>query len=333
MKVLELYSGIGGMHFALKCSGVEGEVKASIDINPVANLVYQHNFPDVTSFNRNIQSLSPKFINKLDVDTLLMSPPCQPFTRNGLQLDVEDERTKSFIHILKILPDLNIERILIENVKGFETSQMRDLLIDALKKWDFNYQEFILSPTQVGVPNTRHRYYCLAKKSPAVFNFDVEILKTELPLPHNCENINNYNIGEIIEKHQDSSFKYLEDKILTKHVKILDICHSNSRNSCCFTKAYGRYIEGTGSVFTEEPGDIVRSIFEQLSTLDSQSQEYLQLAQKLKLRFFTPREISRLMSFPESFSFPDSVKNRQRYMLLGNSINVKVVAELIKLLK
>lgn len=124
----------------------------------------------------------------------------------------------------------------------------------------------------------------------------------------------------------------MPDKILLKHLNILDICHSNSRNSCCFTKAYGRYIEGTGSVFTEESEYFLKEIFDQLSKLDSKDEEYLLLARKLRLRFFTPTEVSRLMNFPKSFTFPENVTNKQKYMLLGNSINVKVVAELIKLL-
>nr|BAW19576.1 DNA (cytosine-5-)-methyltransferase 2 [Gnatocerus cornutus] len=330
MKVLELFSGIGGMHFALKCSGVEGEIKASIDINPIANSVYKHNFPDVLLLNRNIQSLTPKFINSLDVDTILMSPPCQPFTRNGLQKDVLDDRTKSFLHILEILPELNVRNILVENVKGFEGSQMRELFVESLEKCGFVWQEFILSPNQIGVPNSRHRYYCVAKKGPEKFSFEVGALKTELPSwsQEIC-----YPISDILNSSENLEPYYLEDKILRKYAKILDICHSNSKNSCCFTKAYGRYLEGTGSVFTEVSENVVKAIFEKLSVCKPDAPEYLELARKLKLRFFTPWEISRLMSFPESFSFPESLTDRQKYMLLGNSINVKVVAELIKILQ
>lgn len=121
--------------------------------------------------NKNIQGLTSNYINGLGADTILMSPPCQPFTRNGNKLDIADARTYSFQHLLSILPDLNIKYILIENVKGFECSEIRENLINALKKSNFSYQEFILSPVQFGVPNTRHRYYCLAKKHPLKFTF------------------------------------------------------------------------------------------------------------------------------------------------------------------
>lgn len=104
---------------------------------------------------------------------ILMSPPCQPFTRNGLKGDNTDPRSCAFTHLLNILPELNIKYILIENVKGFETSVMHDKLISALESNDFTYQEFLLSPTQFGVSNARLRYYCLAKKKPLQFCFEV----------------------------------------------------------------------------------------------------------------------------------------------------------------
>lgn len=121
--------------------------------------------------NKNIEGLTSTFINKLNVNTIFMSPPCQPFTRNGLQKGELDPRSSSFSHLLQIMPELNIRYIFMENVKGFETSSMHNKFIDTLKNCNFTYQEFIISPTQLGISNTRHRYYCLAKRRPLNFVF------------------------------------------------------------------------------------------------------------------------------------------------------------------
>lgn len=51
--------------------------------------------------------------------------------------------------------------------------------------------------------------------------------------------------------------------------------------------------------------------------------------QRLQLRYFTPREVANLHSFPDSFSFPAHVTRRQQYALLGNSLSVAVVADLL----
>jgi len=87
LNVLELFCGIGGMHYALQgscfiftynficqncyniyrlesCkllllsfveSGLDFEVKCAVDINTVTNAVYQHNFPSQPLAQREIQ--------------------------------------------------------------------------------------------------------------------------------------------------------------------------------------------------------------------------------------------------------------------------------------
>lgn len=146
-------------------SGLQGEIAAAVDINTVANEVYRHNFPETTLFSKNIQSITPKQMQKLNIDTILMSPPCQPFTRNGKYLDDNDPRTNSFLYLINILDQLDsLEYILMENVKGFECSTVRNIFIKKLEDLDFAYQEFLLCPSSVGVPNSRLRYYCTARR-------------------------------------------------------------------------------------------------------------------------------------------------------------------------
>ena len=52
----------------------------------------------------------------------------------------------------------------------------------------------------------------------------------------------------------------------------------------------------------------------------------------LNLRYFTPREVANLHTFPQRFSFPADVTRRQRYACLGNSLSVEVVAALLQYL-
>lgn len=109
---------------------------------------------------------------------------------------------------------------------------------------------------------------------------------------------------------------------------MLDICTADSTNSMCFTKSYSRYIEGTGSVYCP----MTRKELQNEISVIERTDDNLALKRALRLRFFSPTEVARLMSFPSSFSFPNSVTEKQRYKLLGNSINVGVVSELVKLM-
>lgn len=394
LRVLELYSGIGGMHCAVKECGIPTEVVVAVDVNTCANEVYKHNFPNTEVWAKTIEGITLEDFNRLSIDMILMSPPCQPFTRIGLQGDVLDPRAKSFLYILDILPRLLKlpKYILLENVKGFEASSARDSLIQTLEKCGYQYQEFLLTPTCLGIPNSRLRYFLIAKLKPETFYFPTthQIL-TVFPYSKSGVSQSCSDGGESFECGSDVSVKeksmkpsvsassssntceqdsilfkletvkeldrkqsqdndvsirmledYLEDnlqdlsqylltsKSLLRYALILDIVKPSCRRSTCFTKGYGHYVEGTGSVLQTAKDVEIDSAFKALETLPEE--EKLATLSSLKLRYFTPREIANLHGFPQKFDFPDKVTVRQRYRLLGNSLNVHIVAQLISLL-
>ncbi|KAL2307323.1 hypothetical protein Nmel_000281 [Mimus melanotis] len=148
------------------------EVVAAVDVNTLANDVYKYNFPNTPLWAKTIEGITLKEFDRLSFDMILMSPPCQPFTRIGLQGDVSDPRTRSFLYILDILPRLQKlpKYLLLENVKGFESSCASELL-QTLVTCGFKYQEFLLSPTCLGIPNSRLRYFLIAKLHQEPFTF------------------------------------------------------------------------------------------------------------------------------------------------------------------
>ncbi|ELK16951.1 tRNA (cytosine(38)-C(5))-methyltransferase isoform X1 [Pteropus alecto] len=386
LRVLELYSGIGGMHQALRESCIPAQVVAAVDVNNIANEVYNYNFPHTQLLAKTIEGITLEEFERLSFDMILMSPPCQPFTRIGLQGDVTDPRTNSFIYILDILPRLQKlpKFILLENVKGFEISSTRDLLIQTIESCGFQYQEFLLSPTSLGIPNSRLRYFLVAKlqSEPLPFQAPGQVLM-EFPKIE-CEHTQKRAVdaentiegkkiepnvsfdsskqcsgkeailfkletaGEIERKHQqdsdlsvqmlkdfleddaDMSQYFLPPKPLLRYALLLDIVKPTCRRSMCFTKGYGRYIEGTGSVLQTAEDVQIENIYKSLTSLSQE--EKIKKLLMLKLRYFTPKEIANLHGFPPEFGFPETVTMKQRYRLLGNSLNVHIVAKLIKIL-
>uniref|UniRef100_A0AAX7VWE8 tRNA aspartic acid methyltransferase 1 n=1 Tax=Astatotilapia calliptera TaxID=8154 RepID=A0AAX7VWE8_ASTCA len=344
LRVLELYSGIGGMHYALKESGIPAQVVTAIDINTTANQVYKHNFPDTPLWNKTIEGITLDEFNKLSFDMILMSPPCQPFTRIGLQGDVTDPRTKSFLYVLDLLPRLQrLPRfILLENVKGFETSSARARLVKTLTECGYTFQEIMISPISVGIPNSRLRYFLIAKIS-------TEDLNTQAPskildfFPHLAEsdssehptflspacqgasqpeegtdvlfklettaeaqrkirqnsNLSVKQIKEFLEPQMEVNMEpyLLPPKTLLRYGLVLDIVQPTCRRSVCFTKGYGRYVQGTGSVLQCCMETKIESVFMGLDQCSEE--EKLQRLLKLKLRYFSPREVANLMGFPQ----------------------------------
>uniref|UniRef100_A0A1B6DC09 tRNA (cytosine(38)-C(5))-methyltransferase n=1 Tax=Clastoptera arizonana TaxID=38151 RepID=A0A1B6DC09_9HEMI len=330
MKVLELFSGIGGMHYALKETGLDVEITA-VEINTLANYVYKHNFPESLLLQRNIQSFSAEDINRISPEMIIMSPPCQPFTRVGLKKDISDERCSALSHIISILPQMNntLCYILVENVKGFEVSLARDKLVLCLSELRFDYREFLLSPVQFGIPNARLRYYLIAKRKFLKVFRPIRIAESiSENILQKLNQIHELTIEDILNSDKESYKENLiPDKILFKYGSIFDIVTKDSPKTCCFTKAYGHYVEGTGSVFCPFSQDYIKSVFKEYKNCSNPT-----LLKSLNLRYFTPDEIAKLMCFPPEFNFPNDVTCKQKYRLLGNSVNVKVVALLLRIL-
>ncbi|XP_048563502.1 tRNA (cytosine(38)-C(5))-methyltransferase 2 [Triticum urartu] len=362
-RVLEFYSGIGGMRYALASSGVRAEVVEAFDINDVANDVYEHNFGH-RPCQGNIQTLTAGDLDKYQAHAWLLSPPCQPYTRQGLQKHSADARAFSFIKILNLMQNMSFppQMLFVENVVGFEVSDTHDQLLAVLSTLNFNTQEFILSPLQFGVPYSRPRYFCLAKQESMCFpnpSVNDKLLRTPTCLTLNttrtqnsydqneddlevvCNPIRNFleaqSIGDKECSAIISDFKEADEctpietashdytvplNLIERWGNAMDIVYPESKRCCCFTKSYYRYVKGTGSVLVTSKN---------LKPVPKENLEMSSL-NELGLRFFTPREVANLHSFPPSFRFPDHISLRQQYAMLGNSLSIAVVAPLLRYL-
>ncbi len=363
-RVAEFYAGIGGFHYAFLQSGTssstpeEDGVVASIDVNTNTTAIYLHNFPSTNQMRRNICGMTASELDSFRANVFFLSPPCQPFTRQGSQRDNQDRRTDSFFHLMHILQEMRCppDYVLMENVKGFECSNTRDEFVRVLQSLGYKFQEFLLSPSQFGIPNSRLRYYLLAKKKPLTFAHEEHsgvgqqspITDPEIiikALQSNMQSLGSPSCNKDIEdsiKACKQLSHYLQDlddeviseclvpdKILCKYAMALDIVRTTSANSCCFTKGYGNYAVGTGSVLQSS---LTEEDFKKCFAEFKESDNDVKKLRSLKLRYFTPREVANLMCFPADFSFPRHLTIRQCYMALGNSLNVTVVSYLMQYL-
>lgn len=340
LRVAEFYSGIGGMHYALQKANIDSQVVRAFDINTVANEVYKHNFPDVPVMQRAIEVLPLEMFEKMRADLWTMSPPCQPYTRQGLKKGSQDERAKSFLFIIDLLGKLvhKPKHLLMENVAGFEKSDTRTMFLCQLAKVGYRLEEYLLNPLQLCVPNSRTRYYLVAKltesanalekKNDFLPHFRHSVPGAHLIQPaadaegnvdfergvwHHNEV---HQVKEYLELSPDAAPEILhpyrlKPQTLEKYGWVSDVVTAEDRRTTCFTKSYSQYAEGTGSILQLE-GQVGK---------DKMTAE--------NTRYFSPREVANLMGFPVHFSFPETTTNKQGYRLLGNSLSVDVVAVLV----
>lgn len=306
------------------------------DINTVANKVHLFNKPEKKIEARNITSITSSEMDTISADFWTMSPPCQPYTRIGLKKDLNDNRSDALDHLMNnVLSKMNNppNRFLLENVKGFEESEGCLMVKSVLKNIGYNIKEYILSPRQFGIPNSRSRYYLVAWKrkdtcstslSPSHLESQIVTdLPTDLSMCPCCSDAlavkANANLSYFLESNVPKSF-YLPVDVLTKYIKVMDIVTISSTNSCCFTSGYTRMYQATGSIIQMNDSIDAKKLDSKLDDIS---------LDELQLRFFTPREVANLMYFPSKFQFPPDVSLKQMYKLLGNSVNVHVIAWII----
>lgn len=300
LRFVEFYSGIGGwsaaLALALKSFSLsEGKVFrahccAALDHSDLCTSVYRHNH-DVNKEalkQYRIEQLTTKELNNWGADIWLMSPPCQPHTRQHTNQanDLQDSRSESFLQLLDLLSSEDLEEqavpsmILLENVVGFEKSNSFNKLCHALARRSYLMSNCILEPCQLGFPNDRPRYFCVAvrsssdrkilidEKSATIKYFRAPVMDDasqraeihtsipELQVPPK-ESIPATSMRTISE--------YLDDERIHFSAGIpqlvvpcelfdrpaawcFDIVAPDSRRSACFTSGYGRFIRGTGSI-------------------------------------------------------------------------------------
>ena len=98
-----------------------------------------------------------------------------------------------------------------------------------------------------------------------------------------------------------------------------------------FPAGYATYVEGTGSIFNPEVAD-KDAVYEEYSRRTVRDGDVENPLKKMRLRYFSPREIANLMCFPATMRFPVTTTSKQYFKLLGNSLNVLVVSEILKYL-
>ncbi|CAK9020278.1 unnamed protein product [Durusdinium trenchii] len=336
LRVLEFFSGIGGFRAAFQqacgLAGHDGDSMSewvNVESSPLANEVYSCNF------NVPYGPLLPKDIRRVakseveGADLWLMSPPCQPYTRMGLRRDLEDGRAKPLQHLAQLLPTLERppEAVLLENVVGFENSASFELISEALCRAGLEVRHFSLSPLQLGIPNRRPRIYLMAFQSEQP---RVHPLETEFPgLLESPENRQLSEYLQLQKEHQSVPERLLD--LLWEKGQRWEVVTPNSTSSSTFTSGY-----------TTPCFDAHR--FGPLLATDAEGHPELEprhlpggrvqrlVAPGEDVRYFTPLELLQIHGFPKSFHFPETVTEHQRYKLIGDSISVDVVAELLRYL-
>ena len=165
MKLLDLFSGIGGFHKGFEKAGFEFDWVGFSDIDKYASAVYKYRYPDAKELG-DITSIRPERDLPNNIDILCGGFPCQAFSVAGRRKGFEDTRGTLFFEIARILRHFRdtekpIPYFVLENVKGLLShDDGRTFAIIYRVLTDIGYTvECQLLNTRWVLPQNRERIY------------------------------------------------------------------------------------------------------------------------------------------------------------------------------
>ncbi|MEZ4462739.1 MAG: DNA cytosine methyltransferase [bacterium] len=246
-RVIELFCGLGG--FA-EATGGQADVVLAADASAHVLEIYRANF-DHPARQMNLEAAHSDAMAKLDADIWWMSPPCQPHTVRGHQLDLDDPRSASFEKTLQMIADVRPPRIGMENVEGFKGSDAYDRLHRTLERSGYLVHEQILCPTDFGVPNRRPRYYMAASRETTP---TFELRQVGRPFP------------EYLDATHDPKLEVTDAQFEKYGHAFVIVDHDDPEAiTSCFTSAYGKswvysgsYLRHNGVLRRFSPAEVLR---------------------------------------------------------------------------
>jgi DNA (cytosine-5)-methyltransferase 1 len=340
LKVLDLFSGIGGFHLGLERAGFEVESYFS-EIDKYAIDVYSNNFKNSTYVG---SVTDVKQSNLPRIDAITFGSPCQDFSLAGKRKGLDGSRSSLITEAIRLIYECRPSFFIWENVKGTFSSNNREdfaAILQAFANIGGYRLEWQLLNTKWFLPQNRERIYLVGYlrdgsrgqvfpigESNGAHN---ELSKQQA---HTCTLTTRYgadgNGSYIIERELNAQKiaamrgRYNDDNKTEQRLEINNEGISNTLTSV--TK--DNYVIGD---FRNDEGYRER-LDGNSPTLKSQGQPIVN-----KIRRLTPIECERLQGFPDNWTKYGKEKglisDSQRYKMCGNAVTVDVVEAVAKRLK
>ena len=160
MKVLDLFSGIGGFSLGLHRAGME--TVAFCEIEPYCQKVLAKNFPGVPIYD-DVRTVTAERLRAdgIDrVDLVCGGFPCQPFSVAGKQQGKDDHR-HLWPEMFRIIQEVRPTWVIGENVAGFVSMALCEVSAD-LEGAGYEVQPFIIPACAVNALHRRDRVWIVA---------------------------------------------------------------------------------------------------------------------------------------------------------------------------
>jgi len=188
MKVISLFTGVGGLDYGFEAAGFDTSVALEMDGACCRTLRANRAWPVIEDDIHNVSSTDLLATAKLapgEADVLIGGPPCQPFSKSGYWVTgdskrLKDERADTLSAYLRVLEETRPRAFLLENVYGLAYRGKDEGLDRILKgieainrRTGSNYRPRwqVLNAASYGVPQLRERVIIVASRDGKEFEF------------------------------------------------------------------------------------------------------------------------------------------------------------------
>jgi len=160
VKLLDLFSGIGGFHLGFERAGFEFDYVGFAEVDKYASAVYKYNNPFAEELG-DVKSIRSENLPKIDIITF--GSPCQDFSLAGKRLGASSGTRSSLIwEAIRLIDECKPRVFVWENVKGtFSSNDGADFwaIIQAFTNIGSYRLEWQLLNTRWFLPQNRERLY------------------------------------------------------------------------------------------------------------------------------------------------------------------------------
>lgn len=331
MRVIDLFSGIGGLSEGFRELGFDVVVANEIDKEIAKS--YSKNFPETFMINEDITKIdiSSVFYKYKNSDVILGGPPCQGFSQKGKRLSLKDPRNYLFRYFAKVVEYVRPRFFVIENVPNLLTTSngfFKEEMNDIFSNMGYLVNMSVLNAADYGVPQNRKRAIIIGTSGNKEVSFP---LKNQYKV-NTWDAISDLaflNSGEgkfkqaykfpaktNYEKYLKKNFNYLYNHISTRHsakaLKRMKLIPENGDRSDLPED------ELTKSIYSGTWGRIIKDQQSVTITTRFDTPSSGRFTHPFLNRAITVREAARIQSFSDSIVFYGTKSSQMRQV--GNAV-------------
>lgn len=228
IRFIDLFAGIGGFHSVGQAFGWQCVFASEID--QAAAKIYESNWGLTPSGDIKEFTMGNKRKTVPDHDVLFAGFPCQPFSKSGKQLGMEEDRGSLFHDILKILKEKKPSMFVLENVRNLTGPRHEhewNFIVRKLRSigYTVSSEPFVVSPHRIppsygGTPQARERVFITGTKTETPVKNEIPNLA--FPTDFEFWEESSWNLYKDLPIEENDKEMFLKFRISHEEVELLE---------------------------------------------------------------------------------------------------------------